>query len=101
MFEEFITIIDFLLSSKAAVAGISLIWVLIEVKNSREERKQHFLERQQWTERIERITDTLNNTVFLINQARIFHENQQQHHQSERTLNYRDIRPGHESNTES
>lgn len=80
MFEEIMQSIELLITSKIAVAAISLFWVTIEIKNQREERKLHFEERQAWAERIERLTESLNRTLSILEAPRAHvHENENEH----------------------
>lgn len=61
--QEIIHSIETLVTSKIAVAAISLLWVVVEIRNQREDRKQHYQERKEWAERIERLTESLNRTL--------------------------------------
>ena len=63
---EITTFIDSIIASKFAVAAICLFWVIMEIRVHEKDKAQHFKERQEWAERIERLTDSLNKTIQFI-----------------------------------
>lgn len=61
--QESLAIIDTILTSKASLAAVSIAWVIFEIRSHREDNKAHIEERKEWAERIEKLTESLNFTI--------------------------------------
>ena len=61
--QELISIIEVIVSSKAAISVVAIAWVFFEIRAHREDKKTHIDERREWAERIERLTSSLNDTI--------------------------------------
>ena len=60
---EFISLLEVIVTSKAAVAVVALSWVFFTYKTCSEERRAHTEERKEWAKRVDALADALHESV--------------------------------------
>ena len=87
--QELISIIEVVVSSKAAISVVAIAWVFFEIRAHREDKKVHIDERKEWADRIERLTASLNSTIRFLERRDAVNTNTQQQFSTYQTMPHR------------